>query len=156
MALPGFINSLRTKEVYAQFEAGINFEWPDDVEKTSLQDAAVVIQLDPVNLLILNAHAFRNFQSAGDLVYRNGYGVLWIRSNREFNLNIEPELVERTKYRRVYRLAFFSQGSFDTRQFPFKLVKPRCALGGETRIPSRNKQDLGSNIRQPSLKKPPR
>jgi tetratricopeptide (TPR) repeat protein len=65
------------KWIYARFEADINFEWPDDVDKTSLQDVAVVIELDPVNMFILDAAAFQDFQSAGDVLYRNGRGVLW-------------------------------------------------------------------------------
>jgi hypothetical protein len=56
------------KWIYAQFEADINFEWPDDVENTSLQDVAVVIELDPNNMFILDGDAFRNFQSAGDVL----------------------------------------------------------------------------------------
>jgi hypothetical protein len=65
------------KWIFAQFEADINFERPNDFDHYNLQDVAIVIELNPTNLFILDTAAFENFQSAGDVLYRNGRGVLW-------------------------------------------------------------------------------
>lgn len=69
------------KWIYAEFEASIDFANPDGMGYGDLQndlmDVAIVVELNPTNMFILDADAYRNWQSAGDVVWRRGRGVLW-------------------------------------------------------------------------------
>ena len=68
------------KWIYALFEASISFDNPDGMAyggaDPGLMDVAVVVELNPINMFILDADAYRNWQSAGDVVWRRGRGVL--------------------------------------------------------------------------------
>jgi hypothetical protein len=73
------------KWIYAQFEARIDFANPDGMRygdaDPDLMDVAVVVELNPINMFILDGDAYRNWQSAGDVVWRRGRGVLWCQVN---------------------------------------------------------------------------
>jgi hypothetical protein len=74
------------KWIYAQFEASIDFANPDGMgygdAHPDLMDVAVVIELNPTNIFILDGDAYSNWQSAGDVIWRRGRGVLWYQVKR--------------------------------------------------------------------------
>ena len=70
------------KWILAELEANISFEKPDyrygnsQGEANTEQDVAIVIELNPINIYILNSYEFSYFMSKGD-VRQHSAGVLW-------------------------------------------------------------------------------
>ena len=75
-------NNGAQKWILAELEANISFEKPGyyygnlQGEANSVQDVAIVIELNPINIYILNSYEFSYFMSTGD-VRKHSSGVLW-------------------------------------------------------------------------------
>ena len=71
------------KWILAEMEASIDFDIPNYGygnsygQANTVQDVAIVIELNPINIYILSNIQFNKFMSAGDVVNKNAIGVLW-------------------------------------------------------------------------------